>query len=70
MSADRKEIAKISKNYGAFVSCLRNKSLSQYAKNSVDTDLYFSEYFNDPKDEGEILFFVYFKDIFFNFSVC
>ena len=55
VSTDSKEIAEISKNYGAFVPRLRNKSLSQDDTTSVDTALDFSEYFNDPKDGGEML---------------
>lgn len=55
VSTDSKEIAEISKNYGALVPRLRNKSLSQDDTTSVDTALDFSEYFNDPKDGGEML---------------
>ena len=55
VSTDSKEIAEISKNYGAFVPRLRNKSLSQDDTTSVDTALDFSEYFNNPKDGGEML---------------
>ncbi len=55
VSTDSKEIAEIAKKYGAVVPRLRDKSLAEDGTTSFDTALDFSEYFNDPKDGGEML---------------
>ena len=55
VSTDSKEIAEISKNYGALIPRLRDKSLSQDNTTSYDTALDFSEYFNQNEDDGEML---------------
>ena len=55
VSTDSKEIAEISKNHGALVPRLRDKSLSQDDTTSYDTALDFSEYFNHNEDDGEML---------------
>ncbi len=55
VSTDSKEIAEISKFYGALVPRLRDKSLSQDNTTSYETALDFSEYFYENGDDGEML---------------